>query len=57
MREKILEILMYHTDYERRYIGGGDEPTIIVFDNSEDCSKERYLKSIAEEIATELENM
>lgn len=52
--QKIFETLMKLTHVEGRYIGGGDEPQIIVFTNSEDCDKESFLKSLAAEI---LENM
>lgn len=54
MKEKILKILLENTDTEGRYIGGGEEPSIIVFKNSEDCDKEKFLSQIAEEIANEL---
>ena len=41
---------MKNTDVEGRYIGGGDEPQIIIFKWSEDTDKEVFLTQIATEI-------
>jgi hypothetical protein len=49
--QPILKVLMDNTDTEGRYIGGGEEPVIIMFKNSEDCNKEIFLTQIANEIA------
>lgn len=50
MKEAILKVLLENTNTEGRYVGGGDEPTIIVFKYSEDCDKESFLSKIADEI-------
>lgn len=50
MKEKILKYLLENTDVEGRYIGGGDEPQIIVFKWSEDTDKEVFLSQVAEDI-------
>lgn len=50
MKEKILKYLQENTDVEGRYIGGGDEPQIIVFKWSEDVDKEVFLSQIANDI-------
>lgn len=55
MKDKILQILLENTHTESRYVGGGDEPSIIVFKDSEDYDKETYLNRIAHEIAKALE--
>ncbi len=55
MKEAILKVLLNNTDTEGRYIGGGDEPQIIFFRNSEDCDKELFLSQIANEIIKEIE--
>ncbi len=55
MKEVILKILLSNTEMEGRYVGGGDEPSIIVFKFSEDCDKEGFLSQIADEIVSELE--
>lgn len=50
MKEKILAYLMENTIIENRYIGGGDEPSIIVFKDSDWSDKETYLSEIADEL-------
>ena len=55
MKEAILKVLLENTDTEGRYIGGGDEPIIIMFKNSEDCDKESFLSQIGDEIVSALE--
>jgi hypothetical protein len=50
MKEKILKYLLENTNVEGRYIGGGDEPQIIVFKYSEDEYKEAFLSEIAADI-------
>jgi hypothetical protein len=50
MKDKILKYLLENTDVEGRYIGGGDEPQIIVFKWSDDTDKEVFLSQIAEDI-------
>ena len=54
MKEAILKVLLENTDTEGRYIGGGDEPVLIVFKYSEDCDKESFLSQIADEIVNAL---
>ncbi len=56
MKEAILKVLMNNTDTEGRYIGGGDEPIILVFNDSADCDKETYLSQIADEIVKEIQS-
>lgn len=50
MKDKILKYLLENTDVEGRYIGGGDEPQIIVFKCSDDMDKKVFLSQIAEDI-------
>lgn len=47
MRDLILNVLLNNTEVEGRYIGGGPEPNIIVFKDSEDQDKEDILRSDA----------
>ncbi len=54
MKKAILKILNANTHTEGRYIGGGDEPQIIVFTNSDDCEKEKFLSQIADDIIKEI---
>ncbi len=54
MKEAILKILLENTKTEGRYIGGGEEPVIIVFKDSEDRNKEEYLSQIADEIVASI---
>jgi hypothetical protein len=56
MKEQILKILLENTETEGRYIGGGDEPIIIVFKDSEDCNRESYLSNITDQIVNSLDN-
>ena len=55
IKETILKVLMENTKTEFRYVGGGDEPSIISFDCSEDCDKEIFLSDIATEIVIALD--
>lgn len=55
MKEAILKILKEETSVEGRYIGGGDEPAIIVFTRGDDCDKDIFLDGIADEIVKEIE--
>ena len=50
MKEIILNFLLENTEVEGRYIGGGDEPQIVVFTESEDWQREDFLKTIAERL-------
>ena len=34
-KQHIIDLLLKNTDIESRYVGGGEEPTIIVFKDSE----------------------
>ncbi len=54
LKEKIAKILKDSTDTEGRYTGGGDEPSIIVFTNSEDSDHDSFVNMIAEQIANEI---
>lgn len=55
MKDAILKILKAETHVEGRYIGGGDEPAIIVLTNSDDQDKDIFLNSLADEIVKEIE--
>lgn len=55
MKEAILKVLLENTDTEGRYVGGFDEPIIIMFKNSEDSDKKIFLSQIANEIVSALE--
>jgi len=50
MKEIILKFLLENTEVEGRYIGGGDEPQIVVFPESEDWQKEDFCNSMAERL-------
>ena len=50
MKEIILKFLLENTEVEGRYIGGGDEPQIIVFPESDGWQRESFLNSIAEQL-------
>ena len=54
MKETILKVLLENTELEERYTGGGYEPKLIVFKNSEDQDKEQYLRKIAAKITAEM---
>jgi hypothetical protein len=56
MKEKILKYLLENTDVEGRYVGGGDEPQIIVFKWSEDIDKEVFLSQVADDLERALAN-
>ena len=56
MKETILRILLENTDIEGRYVGGGEEPAVIIFPDSENCDKENYLSAIADEIVNAIKN-
>ena len=43
MKEIILNILKQNTETERLYTGGGHEPAVIKFIDSEDCDVDKYL--------------
>ncbi len=55
MKKEILKVLSDNTETELRYVGGGNEPEIIVFTDSEDYNKEDFLSKIADEIVTALD--
>ena len=50
LKQSILKVLEENTQIEGRYIGGGEEPAIIVFKHSEDQDKTRFLSQIVDEI-------
>ena len=50
MKQKIKEFLNSITHTEGRYTGGGDNPHIIVFDDSEECDKDFFIDDIASQI-------
>lgn len=54
MKDLILNILMEKTYTEFRYVGGGDEPEIIVFKFSEDINRITFLSQVADEIVVAL---
>jgi hypothetical protein len=54
MKEAILKVLLENTDTEGRYIGGGEEPVIIVFKHSEDQDRKEFLFRIADEIVASM---
>lgn len=47
---EVFNILKNKTQVEGRYIGGGDEPQIISFIDSEGCDHDSFIRSIAVEI-------
>lgn len=49
--KEILKLLLEITHVEGRYTGGGDEPDIIVFTDSEDYVREEFLLEVANKIA------
>jgi hypothetical protein len=55
MKDIILKVLLENVYYEELYMGGGIEPRVIVFKNSEDIDKEQYLSNISEKIEKEIE--
>lgn len=50
MKEIILKFLLENTEVEGRYIGGGDEPQIVVFPESEDWQREDFCNSMAQRL-------
>jgi hypothetical protein len=50
MKEIILQFLLENTDVEGRYVGGGEEPQLIVFPESEDCNVNGFLTIMAERL-------
>lgn len=56
MKEIILKFLLENTEVEGRYIGGGDEPQIVVFPESEDWQREDFLNTIAERLEVLLQD-
>ncbi len=54
MKEIILNILKQNTETERLYTGGGHEPAVIKFIDSEDCDVDKYLSQISEQITEAL---
>ena len=57
MKAEILKLLIDSTHYENRYIGGGEEPRIIVFDDCDDENKEQYLSYVADKIINSISNL
>lgn len=57
MKEVILKALLENTKTERRYTGGGEEPSIIVLKGSEDCDINLYLSKIADDLVKELNKL
>jgi hypothetical protein len=49
-KDIILKFLLENTEVEGRYIGGGDEPQIITFPESEDCDVNGFLTVMAERL-------
>jgi hypothetical protein len=56
MKEKILEILKQNTHIELKYLGGEDEPIIVVNNSNglEESDKDWFLGQIADEIVIAL---
>ena len=54
MKEIILNILKQNTETEHIYTGGGHEPAVIKFVDSEDCDVDKYLSQISEQITEAL---
>lgn len=54
MKEIILNILKQNTETEHIYTGGGHEPAVIKFIDSEDCDVDKYLSQISEQITEAL---
>ena len=50
MKEAILKVLLENTETESIYNGGGVEPVMIVFKNSDNCNQEAFLSQITDEI-------
>ena len=56
MKETILRVLLENTGIKYLYTGGGEEPAVIIFPDSENCDKENYLSAIADEIVNAIKN-
>jgi hypothetical protein len=50
MKEIILQFLLENTEVEGRYIGGGEEPQIITFPESEDWDKNDFCNTLSERL-------
>ena len=57
MKDIILNILKQNTDIEYIYTGGGHEPAVIKFVDSEDCDVEKFLSQISDQITEALLNI
>lgn len=51
MKELILNFLLSKTDTVGIYNGGGEEPTVVYFSESEEWEKNSFLDTISEELA------
>ncbi len=55
MKDIIKKFLLENTQVEGRYVGGGEEPQIVVFPVSEDWDREDFCNTMAERLETLLQ--